>query len=368
LGTYNYDAGATGIVVLDNDYESSGMFVVADAVRWEKVGGGHEVIVDNPSAVFQNDQSAWKTYTGAPQTYGTDFRYIESHSIPMPDPNTSLVDSLGGIMNYPGVGLPDNKVCGTCHVSSHTRYIRNPNLWPKVTPVPGSVPEVVPNDGTGFTTITVTVSDPDNNVTGVTINLSQVGGSDTQEMTKIGDGTYSYLLTINAGIPDAPYTFQVTATDADANTGRGQVVLLVVDPTADIIYLDNVEAVFTGAWSYYSGHPQEYAGGFRYKAAGTGSATAVWIPTIPAAGQYAVYAWWVDNDPAYRASNAPYTIFYDSGSQTVRVDQSTNGPGGGKWNLLGTYTFAVGTSGFVQLSDDADNIVIADAIKLVPVP
>jgi hyaluronate lyase len=76
----------------------------------------------------------------------------------------------------------------------------------------------------------------------------------------------------------------------------------------------------------------------------------------------------VDNVPAYRASNAPYTIYYDGGSQTVPVDQSTTGLGGGKWNLLGTYTFAAGTSGYIQLSNNANNYVVADAIKLVPVP
>jgi hypothetical protein len=368
LGTYSYNAGATGTVILDNDYASSGSVVVADAVRWEKVGGGHEVIVDNTQATFVNDQSVWKTNSTEPQRYGADCRYIQSHSIPVADPDATLAESLGGWMKHGAGNVAGTKVCSTCHSEQDAKYIRAPNLWPKVIGTSGAVPKTVTNDGTGSTMITVTISDPDNNVTGVTIDLSPVGGSSSQAMTDNGDGTYSYLLTIDAGIPDTPYTFQVTATDADANTGRGQVVLLVVDPTAGTIYLDNVEAVFTEVWSYYSGHPQEFAGGFRYTAAGTGSATAVWTPTIPVAGQYEVYAWWVDNAPAYRASNAPYTIFYDGGSQTVRVDQSTNGPGGGKWNLLGTYTFAAGTSGFVQLSDDANNYVVADAIKLVPLP
>jgi hypothetical protein len=46
----------------------------------------------------------------------------------------------------------------------------------------------------------------------------------------------------------------------------------------------------------------------------------------------------------------------------VDVNQKT---GGFQWNLLGTYTFAAGTSGSVELSDDANGYVIADAVKFV---
>jgi hypothetical protein len=78
-------------------------------------------------------------------------------------------------------------------------------------------------------------------------------------------------------------------------------------------------------------------------------------------GDYNVYAWWITGSS--RATNAPYTINYDGGSETVRVNQkATNG----QWNLLGTYPFRFGTSGDVVLSDgpDADGVVIADAIMV----
>ena len=45
---------------------------------------------------------------------------------------------------------------------------------------------------------------------------------------------------------------------------------------------------------------------------------------------------------------------------TVDVDQQADG---GKWNLLGTYAFAPGTSSYVQLSDAANGYAVADAIK-----
>jgi hypothetical protein len=49
--------------------------------------------------------------------------------------------------------------------------------------------------------------------------------------------------------------------------------------------------------------------------------------------------------------------------EIVEVNQEVNG---GQWNLLGTYPFAAGTSGSVVLSDEADEYVIADAIKFEP--
>lgn len=52
-----------------------------------------------------------------------------------------------------------------------------------------------------------------------------------------------------------------------------------------------------------------------YNSAGTGTATATWTLDITNAGDYAVYAWWKAG--ASRASDAPYTIYYDGGSETV---------------------------------------------------
>ncbi|MDY6953365.1 MAG: hypothetical protein SWE60_17790, partial [Thermodesulfobacteriota bacterium] len=81
------------------------------------------------------------------------------------------------------------------------------------------------------------------------------------------------------------------------------------------------------------------------------------------ADDYNVYARWVTHPN--RATDAPYTINYDGGSETIDIDCTTNGC---VWNLLGTYPFAVGTSGSIVLSDDADGILIADAIKLEVAP
>jgi hypothetical protein len=74
-----------------------------------------------------------------------------------------------------------------------------------------------------------------------------------------------------------------------------------------------------------------------------------------------VYVRWVDH--SNRASDAPYTINYNGGSETLYVDQRVDGC---DWYQLGTgtYPFAVGTSGSIVLSEAASGVLIADAIKL----
>ena len=74
-------------------------------------------------------------------------------------------------------------------------------------------------------------------------------------------------------------------------------------------------------------------------------------------------AWW----PSSRrlASNAKYTIVHDGGSDVVTVNQRSNG---GQWNLLGNFTFSDAQTARISLSDNANNRVSADAIRLLPVP
>jgi hypothetical protein len=240
--------------------------------------------------------------------------------------------------------------------------------------------------------ITVTVADPDYDLSTVTIDLSSIGGSAAQAMTNVTGDTWSYTLNVASGATEVAYTFRITATDSAANSGTGSVTINVIQPGA--IYVDDPDAVLVPdcsppcdpliEWSPYS-TPEQYGSGFRYMVAtgvpGTVTGTVTWTPDLPAAGQYAVYAWWDDastigNSQKVRSTHVPYTVYYDGGSQTVEVDQTDTGPGGGRWNLLGTYSFAAGTSGYVVLSNDATPApvsgsitwVVGDAIKLVPVP
>jgi hypothetical protein len=101
----------------------------------------------------------------------------------------------------------------------------------------------------------------------------------------------------------------------------------------------------------------------RYNASGSGGDKARFTPQISTAGNYRVSVWWASH--TNRATNTPFTIVYNGGSQTIRVNQQTQG---GQWYTLGTFNFAIGTGGYVQVSDDTDGYVIADAVKWEPVP
>jgi hypothetical protein len=390
LGNYAYNSGSIGSVVLDNSFDKTlADVVVADAVRWDN-GAGDDVIVDNPDATFSPD-SLWLTWNTAPAVWnyiGDDFRYTGPQQ-PIPDPDATLLDSVGGWMQHNGTGVTQTHVCSTCHgPDSRAKYLRDPYSGPKVV-MPKAEPDSVANDGTGSSLITVTILDPDDNVTSVTIDLSSIGGSSSQAMNDNGDGTYSYQIDITAGTPDRfNYVFEITATDADMLTGENQATLSVIEPGA--IYIDDPQAIFIPdcilpcdpfiEWDFYS-TPEQFGTGFRYKDIGDGTGTATWTPLIPQTGQYQVYAWWDDchtigDSQKRRSQHVPYTVYYDGGSQRVEVDQTDTGPGGGKWNLLGTWQFTAGNSGYVVLSDDATPApvpgsttwVVGDAIKLVPAP
>ncbi|MEO3430533.1 RHS repeat-associated core domain-containing protein [Pelagibius sp. CAU 1746] len=89
--------------------------------------------------------------------------------------------------------------------------------------------------------------------------------------------------------------------------------------------------------------------------------TATWTPEITASREYAVYARWTA--VANRATNATYKVFHGQGSTPVVVDQQQ---AGGQWNLLGTYGFSPLSNHRIELSNQANGRVSADAIMMVP--
>ena len=98
---------------------------------------------------------------------------------------------------------------------------------------------------------------------------------------------------------------------------------------------------------------------------------AAWMFSALAVGAYEVFATWVPYDDAgnYRATNAPYSV-RDGGAvlATVRVNQEVDPVGptadGAVWESLGTYVIDSGTL-VVELSDDADDWVVADGVRVV---
>jgi|Deesub1362A_J573_1020465.scaffolds.fasta_scaffold13182_1 hypothetical protein len=127
---------------------------------------------------------------------------------------------------------------------------------------------------------------------------------------------------------------------------------------------DNLEASYSGTWPTSTSEAGYYGSNFQYHDKGTGSNTFTWSFVINISGNYDVWTRWTawnSSEFPDRASNAPYTIYYYGGSDTVLKNQQT---GAYRWQKLGTYYYEAGTYSVV-LSDDADGSVIADAVILV---
>ena len=91
------------------------------------------------------------------------------------------------------------------------------------------------------------------------------------------------------------------------------------------------------------------------------TSTIAWTPNLPVARRYAVYV-------AYKslpnsATDAQYTVWHKGGKTTILVNQQM---GGGTWIYLGTFLFAPGEGGRVELSNLSQisgTVITADAVR-----
>lgn len=117
----------------------------------------------------------------------------------------------------------------------------------------------------------------------------------------------------------------------------------------------------TGSW-ITSSTPGYGGGTYRWSSTfSTLSATATWRPNLPAAGWYAVWAWY--REGANRPTDARYEVHHAGGVSRVSISQEVHGR---TWRYLGEYYFQAGTAGHVTLinqSSDTGQAVIADAIR-----
>ena len=169
-------------------------------------------------------------------------------------------------------------------------------------------------------------------------------------------------------------TLNVSLSDnADGTVVADAIMIVPVQPpTMAPSVVDNSDAAFSETGSGWQGYSDSTSvnGGFRYCPAGTGQNTATWIfADVEPTAQYQVYATWTAAGD--RADNARYTVSdattplatVDMNQQFAPTDATIDGRG---WESLGVYTATSGTLN-VSLSDNADGIVVADGIRIVPV-
>jgi hypothetical protein len=129
-------------------------------------------------------------------------------------------------------------------------------------------------------------------------------------------------------------------------------------------YVKGDAPAFADAWRVYPNDSAHFA------PPGDGSRWARWRPFIGVAGDYRVYMWFPSEineryagfTPAEVATDALVKIKYARGEKLIRLNMRR----GGRWIDLGVYRFEAGWGGYVEVRNDANGYVFADAVKFVP--
>ncbi|HNT34528.1 MAG TPA: hypothetical protein PKH07_05950, partial [bacterium] len=290
-------------------------------------------VVDNSDAGFTVVSGTWTTGTSATDKYGADYRYKTTGT------GSAVVRWTPSLAN----------------TGNYDVYV----WYPQGTNRPNNAPYTVNFTG-GSQAFLV-----DQTTNGGKWNL--LGTFYFQS------GTGSIELSDNAQASKAVMAdavrFAWSATQPTATPTRTPTQTPTYTPVAGI-FVDDGDSGYSsgGTWSYVSaGGTQPYNGDYYWADSNPSSesAWAKWTPNLPARRIYEVYVMF--RSGSNRPTNAPYTVYYSGGSQTVTVNQTING---GVWVLLGSYIFDAGTAGYVRLSNypiDAGKAVIADAVRWLDV-
>ncbi len=126
------------------------------------------------------------------------------------------------------------------------------------------------------------------------------------------------------------------------------------------IIMDNKNAVTTGQWNTTNVGLEFYSDDFYYIASGNGDNKITYKTEFIESGIYDVYGWWATNQSA--ATNTKFLI--DANGNQTMVERSQR-IAGGQWNHLSQVELLNTGQISIQLSDDADGFVIADAFRII---
>lgn len=147
------------------------------------------------------------------------------------------------------------------------------------------------------------------------------------------------------------------------------VIVALAAPLGAQVVVDNSDAGFSitfgTGWSTGTSAGGKYGPDYLFASAvgasGNPTNLAEWRPNL-AQDTYSVQVWYPAG--SNRADDTPFTVHHASGSNTIRINQQTNG---GQWVTLGIFDFDAGTNGYVEIGNDAQSgqVVIADAVRWV---
>jgi hypothetical protein len=179
-------------------------------------------------------------------------------------------------------------------------------------------------------------------------------------LTFTSGGTYYLFAQLDS-------TNNILETDKTNNVTMAPQPVVVSGP----VLVDDSQPGYSETGTGWASWATGYNGNLRYHAAGTGADTAIWQASGLAPGYYTIQATW--NGSANHATNAPYAIYDGSTLVGSVVVNQQSGPSG--TTTLGGVTFqdlisVQITSGTVRivLSDNANGFVVADAVRLNPIP
>ncbi len=283
---------------------------------------------------------------------------------------SSAGNSVRGVCGY-SYAVPDSNYTS---FATFVGYLTNsPNSYDPIAPAIFSQPAAVPEmrwkttPTAGHVMGSVFSGAPGNAADGAVVTIS--GSSVFRIQTNDATGFFGFV-----DLPPGTYMLRATMTGFDPVTnsvsvGIGAVtnvnVILSTNHSGQVsdIIIDNPAATVTGTWTTGTSAGDRYGTDYRFKSQGTGASYLQYTPSIITPGNYQLYEW--HSVGSNRTTNAPFIIRFNGRTQTAYVNEKVNG---GKWNLLGTFNFLYGASGYVRVTDgfaDAGQVVIADAVKLV---
>ncbi len=293
LGSYPFLAGTTGYIELSAENTIGDNPLLADKIGIDTNGDTiPDIIIDDADPEFSsidvmNGGAIWPWSDLAVARALTNEERFEL--------DVPFAESTSGYLRFnvrggAGSNIAYNKVCANCH--GRYAYPRTPFMGPKVINRFEERRWVL-NDGTGVADIVVSVTDPDGDMAGgsVNIDVSSLGGGASVAMTNNGDGTYSYQVAVALDTFDKAYKLPITATDMAGNVGTGTSSVFVKS-SVDSIYLDNIDAVHTSAdnWKRALASANAYnsdsiwAVNYTQYAEAESALTATWTTTIKKTG------------------------------------------------------------------------------------
>ena len=126
------------------------------------------------------------------------------------------------------------------------------------------------------------------------------------------------------------------------------------------LLIDNKDATVNGVWNSASTGLEFYSDDFSYIQSGNGDNKISYNSGTIESGVYDIYGWWVSS--SQNASDTKF-ILDANGNQTI-IERSQK-LAGGQWNHLSQVELASPGQISIELSDNADGYVVADAFRII---